>query len=222
MKSTEFINEAPLPDHWDTTVFSPGNVIKKQVDYVLANSKKLGTGSSRIVTSIMYQGRQTALKIAKNKKGLAQNEAELAIVDDGYAKNMNIVIPLIDYDKENDPPRWLQFEQASKTTERQLCAIMKCAHLSDVVMMADIVLGEIADAKGLDRAKILERNKVAGFTNEDKDIFYGYVNDLAMLADSFNIELIEFIDPRNWGIYKGKAVVVDIGFTSGVASSHYS
>lgn len=223
MKSTEFMTEAPLPDHWDTAVFTPGNAIKKQVDYVLANSQKLGTGSSRIVTSIMYQGRPTALKIAKNKKGLAQNQAEFDIVNDGYAKNLNIVIPLIDWDKENNPPRWLQFEQAVKASEKKLCAIMKCTCLVDVVMSAEIMSGSLPDPKGLNATAIRRRREEAGFTSEeDSDTFYDYANDLAALADSYNIELIDFCRAQNWGIYKGKPVVIDIGFTSAVSSSYYS
>ena len=222
MKSTDFISEAPLPDDWDTQVFKPGNAIKKQVDYVLANSQKLGTGSSRVVTNIMYQGRQTALKIAKNKKGLAQNAAELEIVSDGYATSMGIVIPIIDWDKENDPPRWLQFEIATKATEKQLCSMMKCAHLSDLIMAAEIMIGKIRDTTGMNAARIKERSNNAGFTGADEDTFYEYANDLASLADSYEIELCDFNNPKNWGIYKGKPVVIDIGFTSGVASSHYS
>lgn len=220
MKSTEFITEAPLPDHWDSQVFAPGNSIKNQIAYALEKSKKVGTGSSRTVTSIMYQGRPTALKIAKNKRGLAQNEAELAIVNDGYAKNMNIIIPLIDWDKENDPPRWLQFEMAEKATEKRLCMMMKCTCLSDLVLTASIMIGEVKDPNGYNAAAIKKRNEL--FTESEQDIFYEYANELAALADSYQIELVEFAYARNWGVYRGKPVIIDIGFTSGVASSHYS
>lgn len=223
MKATEFVTETPLPDEWDTQVFKPGNAIKKQVDYVLANSPKLGAGSSRVVTSIMYQGRPTALKIAKNKKGLAQNEAELAVANDGYARQLGIVIPIVDWDKENDPPRWLQFEVASKANEKQLCSMMKCSSLSGLVLMAKILLGKRRDTTGMNSARIKENNQAAGFTTvEDEDIFYGYANDLAMLADSYDIELGDLDRSANWGIYKGKPVIIDLGFTSGVLSSYYS
>jgi len=223
MKSTEFITEAPLPDDWDTQVFRPGNAIKKQVDYVLANSSKLGVGSSRVVTSIMYQGRPTALKIAKNRKGLAQNEAELEIVTDGYAKGMGIIIPVIDWDKENDPPRWLQFEMANKATEKQLCSLMKCTSLYDLCLLADIMTGATKDPTGREADKIMQRIKDAGYVSqEDEDTFYEYANQLGELANSFSIQVQDFNTHKNWGIYKGKPVVIDIGFTSGVSSAHYS
>jgi len=223
MKSTEFITEAPLPDDWDTKAFSSFNPIKKQVAYALERSKKIGSGSSRIVTSIMYQGRPTALKIAKNKKGLAQNEAELAIVNDGYAKGMAIIIPLIDYDKESVIPRWIQFEMAEKANEKQLCAIMKCARLTDVLLIAGIISGKNRDGGDRIASSVNVQRAAAGYSSqEDEDTFYEYVNELAELANSFDIELVDFQTASNWGIYKGRAVIIDVGFTSGVASSHYS
>jgi hypothetical protein len=71
----QFINEmVPPPDSWDTGIFKKS--YKKQIDYALERAAKIGTGSSRVVFEIEYEGRPTVLKIAKNAKGLAQNEKE--------------------------------------------------------------------------------------------------------------------------------------------------
>ena len=72
MRLTEFtdrvIDEAPLPPDWDETQFTPKTSFKQRLAYALERAKKLGAGSSRVAMIIEYQGRPTALKVAKNKK----------------------------------------------------------------------------------------------------------------------------------------------------------
>jgi hypothetical protein len=71
----QFITEmVPPPESWDRGVFHKS--FKKQLDYAIERAAKIGTGSSRVVFEIEYEGRPTVLKIAKNAKGLAQNEKE--------------------------------------------------------------------------------------------------------------------------------------------------
>jgi len=100
MKIIELINETPLPSDWDSSKFNTSNSFESIVDYALERSKKIGTGSSRIAFEVEYEGRPTILKIAKNKKGLAQNEVESKMLSDGYIEKMELTIPLIDYDTQ--------------------------------------------------------------------------------------------------------------------------
>ena len=74
----------------------------------------LGTGSSRIAVDIPYEGRDTAFKVAINNKGIAQNIEEIALLNDYYIRDLEITIPVIDYDT-SDKPKWIHMEKAQKT-----------------------------------------------------------------------------------------------------------
>ena len=85
MRSFEFIteqtlDEMPLPADWDPAQYQQGTSFKQRLAYSLERAKKLGAGSSRVAMTIEYQGRPTVLKIAKNNKGLAQNNVEADIL----------------------------------------------------------------------------------------------------------------------------------------------
>ena len=131
MRAFEFteavLDEMPLPADWDPQQMRQGSTtFKSRLAYALERAKKLGTGSSRVATVIEYQGRPTVLKIAKNQKGLAQNSVEADILSDGYASQLGILIPLIDYDEQNREPSWIHTEMATKANEKQLCHLIKC------------------------------------------------------------------------------------------------
>lgn len=71
--------------------------------------KPLGRGSSRLVYRV---DENKVLKLAKNKKGIAQNEAEINWADDYYFEN--ILAKLFDYDRDNS--YWTEMEIAYKPT----------------------------------------------------------------------------------------------------------
>ena len=101
------LDEVPLPPDWDPAQMDMRQTFGNRLRYALDRARRIGGGSSRVVMTIEYQGRPTALKVAKNAKGLAQNEAEVEILADGYAGRLPIVIPLIDFDRENPRPTWI-------------------------------------------------------------------------------------------------------------------
>jgi hypothetical protein len=135
MKIIELLNETPLPSDWDSSKFNTSNSFKSIVDYALERATKIGTGSSRIAFEVEYEGRPTILKIAKNKKGLAQNEVESKMLSDGYIEKMELTIPLIDYDTTNIQPLWIHTEKANKVTEKKLCKLLHCDNLFQLIQM---------------------------------------------------------------------------------------
>jgi hypothetical protein len=221
MKISELLNEAPLPPDWDSNVFTPDNTYKKRMDYTAARAQKLGRGSSRTAFEIEYQGRTTVLKVAHNIKGMAQNKEEANILDDGYVQQLGITIPIIDYDEAHDSPVWIHMEKAQKATEKQLCNLMKCGTLQLLVAMA----AASTNAKGL----ILSHNEVIrelqserfNYTDEDVELCEEYAQALTELAVNFNIGLFDFVRTANWGIFNGKPVVIDVGYTDAVHRAHY-
>jgi len=219
----EVLDEMPLPADWDPQQMrQQGTTFKSRLAYALERAKKLGTGSSRVATTIEYQGRPTVLKIAKNAKGLAQNSVEADILSDGYASQMGILIPIIDYDEQNREPSWVHTELAQKANEKQLCSLMKCQSLNDLIRAAQAQLNEYGTRSRAILNDIIDKNDHFGSSEQDADTFLEYVNRLAELKSSFDVELADFHRPANWGLYQGKPVIIDVGFNSNVLNQYYS
>ena len=216
----EIIDEMPLPADWDASQYGRGTTFKQRLNYALERAKKLGTGSSRVAMIIEYQGRPTVLKVAKNSKGLAQNSVEADILSDGYASQLGILIPIIDYDEQNREPVWIHTEMAQKATEKQLCNLMGCDNLSQLVNMAWTITGKKRYLGTYDG--YIEHLRKKGKTEEQIETMTDYANTLADLHSSFDVELGDFTRKANWGIFNGKPVIIDAGFNSNVMSQYYS
>jgi hypothetical protein len=217
----EVLDEMPLPADWDPQQMrQQSTTFKSRLAYALERAKKLGTGSSRIATVIEYQGRPTVLKIAKNAKGLAQNSVEADILGDGYASQLGILIPLIDYDEQNREPSWIHTEMATKASEKQLCNMMKCDNLHQLVNMAYAITGKKRYVGTYQ--SYIDHMQQAGKSEQDIETMSEYANTLADLNSNFDIELADFARAANWGIYQGKPVIIDAGFNSNVLSQYYS
>jgi len=233
MKISELLTESPLPNDWDPAEFSTTptqqnprpTTFKARLAYALERAKRLGSGSSRVAVIIEYEGRPTVLKIAKNAKGMAQNQAEADILEDGYISQMDICIPMIDYDKVNKQPTWIQTELAQKATEQKLCQLMKCEDLYDLVDVALDISGQTYSkqpsvaSRQIVTSRMLKSGK---YTEADIEIFNHYVDELATVASSSDVQLADFKSAGNWGIYQGRPVLIDLGFTSSVKDQHYS
>jgi hypothetical protein len=215
----EVLDEMPLPADWDPQQMRQGaTTFKSRLQYALDRAKKLGTGSSRVATTIEYQGRPTVLKIAKNQKGLAQNSVEADILSDGYASQLGILIPIIDYDEQNREPTWVHTEMAQKANEKQLCQLMKCDNLHQLINMAYSIQGRKIYGNYESFANHLRQK---GKSEQDIDTMTEYANTLADLNSNFDVELGDFGRAANWGLYNGKPVIIDVGFNSNVLNQYY-
>ena len=217
--SEQIVDEMPLPVDWDPQQMKQGSTtFKSRLAYALERAKKLGTGSSRVATIIEYEGRPTVLKISKNQKGLAQNSVEADILSDGYASQLGILIPIIDYDEQNREPSWIHTEMANKANEKQLCQMIRCESLRELRNFAEVIAGKI---RNMTAQKFIDNLVNDGRSEQDIDTFTEYANTLADLANSFDVELGDLDRPANWGIYQGKPVIVDVGGTSELIKQYY-
>jgi len=215
----EILDEMPLPTDWDPAQMQQqGTSFKSRLAYALERAKKLGTGSSRVAMIIEYEGRPTVLKVAKNAKGLAQNSVEASILSDGYASQIGILIPIIDYDEQHREPLWIHTEMAQKVTDKQLCAIMKCQNLTQLINMAYAIQGRKIYGN---YQSFVEKLINQGVSQDDIDTMTEYANVLADLNSNFDVELGDFARKANWGMYQGKPVVIDVGFNSNVLNQYY-
>lgn len=224
------LDEAPLPDGgpdfnpnqqpFDKDVYNPRVSFAKRIAHAVERAKKMGTGSSRVAFDIEYMGRPTVLKIAKNVKGAAQNEAEANLLDDYYVHQLGIAIPLIDYDTDNDQPTWIHTEKATKASEKQLCQLLKCgSRLRNLIDVAAYNAGKSRYSVDHIYNELQTKFK---YTDDDIQEFEEFASTLADLANSFDINLFDFTRAANWGIYNGNPVVIDLGFTEDVKKAHYS
>lgn len=222
----EIINEVPLPPDWDKEVYRGKGTFKDRIRYAVERAKKIGTGSSRVAFIIEYEGRQTVLKIAKNKKGLAQNNIEADVLSDYYAQSLNIMIPIIDYDEENPEPLWIHTELAEKATEKKLCNIMKCEKLFYLTELVKGILGKkpnLLVLRGPVTAEtVLKRIKQkTNMSDQDLNVLEEYASRIADLVANFDLSVGDISAPQNWGIYKGKPVLIDLGLTDTLWSTLY-
>lgn len=217
-ETAQVVDETPLPPDWDEKQYQPGTSFKARLAYALDRAKKLGAGSSRVAVTIEYQGRPTVLKIAKNTRGLGQNGAEASILNNGYARQMGILIPLIDYDKQNPEPTWIHTELAQRASKKQLCAIMKCDTLGQLVAMARAIKGDRDYPPYADFVK----SRLTHKSEQDIETMTEYADKLAELDSQFGVRLGDLTREANWGIYQGDPVVIDVGYTSNVKQQYYS
>ena len=220
------VNEGPLPPDWDPEKLNLRQTFKDRLKYALERAKRLGGGSSRVAMTIDYEGRPTVLKVAKNLKGLAQNEAEVDILKDGYIRQLPIVIPLIDYDKANARPVWLQTEVAKKIQSQTL---LKLLHAPNYWLLSNKIRNTLGQRKPLDMTD--EGIKKQYFethndrwkpTEEDWDIFVEYADELATLVDASGLSTGDLLAANNWGVYNGRPVVIDLGLTQNVWDQYYT
>jgi hypothetical protein len=222
MRAFEFLNESTvdemaLPADWDPAALGHDKTFKSRLEYALDRAPRLGGGSSRVAFIIPDNGRETVLKIAKNKKGLAQNQAEADILDDGYIGKLDIVIPLVDYDKTNREPVWIQTELAQKVREPALCKMLKCQSLTQFTGYTNYLIGGRNGQMWKNAPVVLANN---GFSEQDIETFKEYASELGDLVSSSGVLIADFQHASNWGIYKGRPVVIDVGFNENVASMY--
>lgn len=117
------------------------------------------------------------------------------------------MIPGIDYD-ENDPPMWLHVEKANKMNDSMFKKIIGIS-LFDAFRCARYMINP-NDYYTVRMTE--ERYKEFMSKVKDKEFINALANLLTSYKDVISITDIEFID--NWGVYKGKPVIVDIGFGS--------
>ena len=224
MRAFEFLNESTvdemaLPADWDPAALGHDKTFKSRLEYALERAPKLGAGTSRAAFVIPDQGRETVLKIAKNKKGMAQNEAEVDILEDGYIGKMDIVIPLIDYDRTNPTPVWIQTEKANKLNKKRLEQLLYCDELDygiqDFMSAVYNVLGQRKNWMPTMK-QIKQDLEDTTMSQEEIDIFFEYVNEVAMLISSSSLLIDDLYNTGNWGEYKGRPVIIDLGFTEAV------
>ena len=210
MTFLEFLNESPLPDDWDKSKYKGKIDYREMIRYAMERATTVGEGSSRVAFKINYEGRDTVLKISKNQKGIAQTAQEVKYLKDSYIEKLGVLIPLVDYDKENIKPRWVQTELASSVNNEIF--IKECGlPLSEFVLYCSHIVKRPAR---YDEVKFKER---ASKIKENSKLYQNFIKLIRHYPD---IEIGDLLRLENWGLYTSSPVILDIGFDS-VSKSLY-
>jgi len=199
MKMQEILFETPLPEDWDKDIYNERISFRKRVEYAKERAARIGAGSSRIAFEIPYQGRPTILKIAKNRKGLAQNEFESQMMEDYYARSLNLIIPMIDYDEQNPQPTWIHVEKAQKAKPSDFIREFGV----DIHTLSDIVMFQQWEDR-IEDPEIQEK-----------------ISSLWELIVNYGLPPADFWRVANWGVFRGKLMIIDIGLSQEVFDKHY-
>lgn len=211
----EPLMEAPLPDDWDADIFNPRIPFRTRVEYAKQRAEYVAQGSSRIAYKIPYEGRDTVLKIAKNRKGMAQNAVEARTMDDWYLRTLGLFVPIIDYDEKSSTPTWLHFEYAEPVKDSDFVRETG-VYARDLVKYAEIVV----DGVDPRRPMWAGQTKPSGI-NEDSELVQDFVSFYGNYGGKGSVNISDYTNPKNWGRYRGKLVIVDIGLSDSVYHKHY-
>jgi len=105
----EFVDEFLSEEYPSSFSFEEFNAIKSyngKLKYANERLQKLGSGSARVVYKV---DEEKVIKIAKNKKGIAQNSVEA----EEYLQNYDIVAKVFETDNDDF---WIEMEWAKKVT----------------------------------------------------------------------------------------------------------
>jgi len=210
MKVKDILKEAPLPDDWDKSAYKSNTSFASRIRYAVERAQKLGTGSSRVAFEIEYEGRPTVLKVAKNKKGIAQNDYESQMLDDYYFTGLGLNIPMIDYDEENESPVWIHMEKADKMKPTQFKKFFSGLTPDEAIRVAEYGSGKInVSPEETERyQQLIEEND--------------YLDSLVDLIGNYDIAHGDLRRLANWGIYQNRPAIIDIGGSSKVIKQYYT
>lgn len=182
----------------------------KRIEYCEKNLQKIGSGSARIVYKI---DDEKVLKLAKNSKGISQNEVEISHGSDYFLKDLNIVAEVFESD-END--LWLEMQLAQKCNAgkfKQITGINFQEYSDYIDYYYDNVLGKSRYKKKIDDSLIN--------IGEGND----FTNVMCEFIGNYDIPVGDLKRISSYGIVKENnreiVVLVDFGLTDDVYNTHY-
>jgi hypothetical protein len=113
----DYVDEANYPSNFNMEEFNQIKNFRERLRYCKQNLQPIASGSGRYVFGI---DNDTVLKLAKNQKGVAQNEAEYDYGQDSYIYRTGIMAEVF----EADPKfLWIEMERVNKCTPENFKSI---------------------------------------------------------------------------------------------------
>ena len=172
-----------------------------RIKYVSQKLQKLGSGSSRAAYLI---DDNTVLKLAINKKGLAQNQVESDV-----ANLYDIVPEVLDADYDDDV--WIICKRANK-----LKSPKRFEELTKIPW-ENFVKALIYELMGRREGRKIQKPEYMDQLWDDE--FFSSVVDMAV---NYDMPVGDLTRLGSYGELNGKAVVIDTGLTKDVLDQYYS
>lgn len=127
------------------------------------------------------------------------------MLGDYYLKNMDLTIPMIDYDEQNDKPLWIHVERAFKVTPTVFKNYFSGLSPFDLVELA----------------KANHRGKTISDEQEQLKENNEHIANFIDMCDNYELAMGDFAQLANWGVYNNKVVVIDIGGSTEIIQRLY-
>ena len=170
---------------------------------------RIGGGSGRIVYNI---DDEKVLKLAKNTKGIAQNEAE---ANAGYYRDTQHIVTKI-FDNENNYS-WLISEKAKKVTEKRIKELTGISSLNDLHFYLKNFISQNKGGSDI----FGQKDEIVELLNENE-----FVQDLLNFVNDYSQETGDMGRPSSYGevLRDGQPTIVltDYGLNDEVYNTYYS
>lgn len=196
------INE-DYPQSFNLEQFKQLQSFKQRVAYCDQNLEKLGSGSSRIVYKV---DDKMVMKLAKNAKGLAQNEVEASQGQGYYMKGL--VAEVYAYHEDY---LWLESEFCKKITKKTFASIVGVT-FEQFCSVLNYIYFDNNPRKGFKRSK-------PDFNWDDNE----FITNMVDYMVGYDTPVGDLCKISSYGVNsKGDVVMTDYGLTDDVFQEHYS
>jgi len=190
------------PPDFDVNELKNINNFAARIRYVQSHLKRIGSGSARIVYEI---DDKHVLKLARNKKGIAQNYVE---ADWGLHRMYDNILPeLIETDEDN---LWLIVEKANKITKKEFEKLTGVEFLE----FGNTLRYELAkrDSSYVPWSKPEDYEEII-----DNEFFH----DIIDMSINFDFPSGDFQKISSYGEIDNNPVAVDVGLSKDVYKEFY-
>lgn len=199
--------EEEYPINWNIEEFKKLNSFAKRIDYCNRNLQRISSGSSRVVYKI---DDTKVLKLAKNRKGLAQNEIEIEY--GGYYDIQDIVAHVFESDDNN---LWVEMELARKVTPKSFMEIVNV----DFEEYCRVLRYHHSEVSGRSSYRISKPD------NMDQMWENEFVYEMLNFLGNYEPPVGDLCKLSTYGIVnrngKNMIVMIDYGLTNDVYDSYY-
>jgi hypothetical protein len=200
--------EEDYPTNWDVEEFKKLTSFSQRVQYCQDRLQRISSGSARIVYKI---DDTKVLKLAKNKKGLAQNETEIDFSND-YMWD-GLVAEIFNHDENN---LWTEMELARKVTTKIFQEV------------TGLNFDEYCDSLRYYHSQVTNRKNM--YTPSKPESYddmweneYGY--GMLNLVGSYDLPIGDLCRLSTYGVVnrngQNEIVMIDYGLTKSVYDSYY-
>lgn len=200
------------PESFDINYFKSLPSFRARIKYCEDNLIRISSGSSRIVYKI---DETKVLKLAKNKKGIAQNDIEIE-----YSKYYDIKDILAEVFEYDDNGLWVEMELATKLTVGKFKQITGLNFKEYAMVLHNYAVEHaVTTMKGKPKYKVSEEIVEEMWKNE-----FSY--DILSFIGNYDIPPGDLGRLSTYGVVKRNGedtiVIIDYGLTAEVYISYYS